>query len=715
MINTIFYFVSSFDEYTREWSNGNISPRTIVFVADKKAIYKNGVRYGGFSEEELAPIINNYIISNDDINDRLFDIESSISHANDLIDQLNAYLNNFISAKQNELKDVINSVFAEYTWLKKNLGDVFASSGFQNELNGFLTAVGVIKDSDAAWTTLLQTMNSITGRVVQLEGGVINEATIKQWISDGVSGIDLSTYALKGDLLDYLRIADFATALEGTNAFVQLRSSVNGANAAIGAWGTTYANDTITGKLGALIVDVNNLTDTVTTSLTSTIRQYLGNDLQSGVETYLQNQAGLILESNLDGAVANLFANSQSSTAGALNNKLAGLMLESNLDSAVATLFAANSTSGAKAAVQAVVQGESSNLTLTADQITLAGNTLTQALTAGVVTAGSLNVVNNNKKVAYIDNTGHASFIDGHVYIPYQATNWLTNQEVSTVGLYVDSVAKESNDTTYATTNWSSLFHPRTLIEPDGLRFENSNKALTGIVKTEAVYSNTTPATIETYSTKIASYDPENNLNFCGILMQPTLVRQGHESTGGYCRIYNYKSGDTSSDTSTWTGRLDIDYWHSMVVDVADEIVLTTHNSAADSGGISLTGNIRFHPSNGVFTSTMNVDTSSDERIKTVLKTIQPAIEDIADVRVVDFTYNNDESNTVHAGSIAQDWQNIVPNAVREGEDGMLTLDYSAVSVVSAVTAAKEIVALKEENRQLKERLARIEAALDLN
>lgn len=702
MINTIFYFVSSFDEYTREWSNGNISPRTIVFVADKKAIYKNGVRYGGFSEEELAPIINNYIIDNDEINDRLFDIENSIKTAQDLIDALNAQLDGFLNAKQGEIKDIVNTVFAEYAWLKKNLGDVFASSAFQSELNGFLTAVGVIKDSDAAWTTLLQTMNSITGRVVQLENGVINEATIKQWISDGVSGIDLSSFVQEDEL-------------NTTQAFIQLRSSVEGATSAIGAWSSTYNNNTITDKISALTTQVNNLDNSVTTTLSSTIRQYLGNDLETGVANYLQQQAGLILESNLDGAVANLFANSQSSTAGALNNKLAGLILESNLDSAVATLFAANSTSGAKAAVQAVVQGESSNLTLTADQITLAGNTLTQALTAGVVTAGSLNVVNNNKKVAYIDNTGHASFIDGHVYIPYQATNWLTNQEVSTVGLYVDSVAKESNDTTYATTNWSSLFHPRTLIEPDGLRFENSNKALTGIVKTEAVYSNTTPSTIETYSTKIASYDPENNLNFCGILMQPTLVRQGHESTGGYCRIYNYKSGDTSSDTSTWTGRLDIDYWHSMVVDVADEIVLTTHNSAANSGGISLTGNIRFHPSNGVFTSTMNVDTSSDERIKTVLKTIQPAIEDIADVRVVDFTYNNDESNTVHAGSIAQDWQNIVPNAVREGEDGMLTLDYSAVSVVSAVTAAKEIVALKEENRQLKERLARIEAALNLN
>jgi predicted nucleic acid-binding Zn-ribbon protein len=53
-----------------------------------------------------------------------------------------------------------------------------------------------------------------------------------------------------------------------------------------------------------------------------------------------------------------------------------------------------------------------------------------------------------------------------------------------------------------------------------------------------------------------------------------------------------------------------------------------------------------------------------------------------------------------------------LPHAVVEGRDGVLGLNYQAASIVSAVTAAKEIVALKRENKELKQRLADIESKL---
>jgi len=40
-------------------------------------------------------------------------------------------------------------------------------------------------------------------------------------------------------------------------------------------------------------------------------------------------------------------------------------------------------------------------------------------------------------------------------------------------------------------------------------------------------------------------------------------------------------------------------------------------------------------------------------------------------------------------------------------------MNYGAIALGSAVTAAREIVALKEENRQLKDRLAAIEQKLE--
>jgi hypothetical protein len=128
-----------------------------------------------------------------------------------------------------------------------------------------------------------------------------------------------------------------------------------------------------------------------------------------------------------------------------------------------------------------------------------------------------------------------------------------------------------------------------------------------------------------------------------------------------------------------------------MVFHCADEITMTAHGTGQ---GITINGRLHLQPQ-GEFTSTMAMTVSSDERIKTIVSNVEPKIEDIAGVRVVDFKYNNDDSNKIHTGSIAQDWQDIVPNAINKDADGMLSLDYDAVATVSAVTAAKEIVKLK--------------------
>ena len=92
-----------------------------------------------------------------------------------------------------------------------------------------------------------------------------------------------------------------------------------------------------------------------------------------------------------------------------------------------------------------------------------------------------------------------------------------------------------------------------------------------------------------------------------------------------------------------------------------------------------------------------NISVSSDENLKNIVSSIEIPIEDIANARIVNFTYK-DGGDKQYAGTIAQDWEKIVPNALNTGEDGYYNLDYSAISIVSAVTAAKEIVRLKKEN-----------------
>jgi hypothetical protein len=112
------------------------------------------------------------------------------------------------------------------------------------------------------------------------------------------------------------------------------------------------------------------------------------------------------------------------------------------------------------------------------------------------------------------------------------------------------------------------------------------------------------------------------------------------------------------------------------------------------------------------FKSDVSLTVSSDERLKTIISDVNPKAEDIAKARTVDFFYNNDSNKHVRTGSIAQDWQKIIPNVVQADQDGMLSLDYASAALVSVVSVAKELVALKKENEELKQRLADIESKL---
>ena len=112
--------------------------------------------------------------------------------------------------------------------------------------------------------------------------------------------------------------------------------------------------------------------------------------------------------------------------------------------------------------------------------------------------------------------------------------------------------------------------------------------------------------------------------------------------------------------------------------------------------------------------STNNPTVTSDERKKTIVNPVEASIEDIAKARIVDYKLKDSKNDKVSLGSIAQDWQNIYPNAITTDKDGFLGMDYSSIALASSVEAAKEIVKLKAENAELKERLAAIEAKLGI-
>ena len=87
--------------------------------------------------------------------------------------------------------------------------------------------------------------------------------------------------------------------------------------------------------------------------------------------------------------------------------------------------------------------------------------------------------------------------------------------------------------------------------------------------------------------------------------------------------------------------------------------------------------------------------------------TINVDIDKLSDLRKVYFNFKNDPEKK-HIGVIAQDVQKIYPEIVNENTDGMLTVDYSKLSVI----ALDAVDQLNQKNKELEDRLNKIENLL---
>ena len=82
----------------------------------------------------------------------------------------------------------------------------------------------------------------------------------------------------------------------------------------------------------------------------------------------------------------------------------------------------------------------------------------------------------------------------------------------------------------------------------------------------------------------------------------------------------------------------------------------------------------------------------SDERKKNVVGEIKLTIEQIAQARAVEFYWKDKRDKDLHVGSIAQDWQKILPEVVQSQADGTLSLDYQVAALISSITVARKVV-----------------------
>ena len=114
--------------------------------------------------------------------------------------------------------------------------------------------------------------------------------------------------------------------------------------------------------------------------------------------------------------------------------------------------------------------------------------------------------------------------------------------------------------------------------------------------------------------------------------------------------------------------------------------------------------------SGGLFQTSAAWTTSSDVRLKNVIDdTISVDVNKVAEMPVFTYTRKDLEKSQTMIGSSAQYWQEILPESVKEDENGYLSLDYNGVllscvkSLANTVEAYKsEIEILKKEIEELK-------------
>lgn len=113
-------------------------------------------------------------------------------------------------------------------------------------------------------------------------------------------------------------------------------------------------------------------------------------------------------------------------------------------------------------------------------------------------------------------------------------------------------------------------------------------------------------------------------------------------------------------------------------------------------------------------TSTSNISTASDINIKNVIsEDTCLTIDNIADAPFFDYTYKNDESESVQIGTSAQYWQTVCPNSVKANEDGILGLNYQGVALGSAICLAKKIKEQQSEIDELKSQIAELKTLIN--
>jgi len=160
---------------------------------------------------------------------------------------------------------------------------------------------------------------------------------------------------------------------------------------------------------------------------------------------------------------------------------------------------------------------------------------------------------------------------------------------------------------------------------------------------------------------------------YFGIDEEMPILRAHSNADGTYYMLV----GRNTSSASIINSRLQVGYGINLP-DLSDPYVLSVNGTGWFEGDVT---GFKFYE-------------SSDERLKENIEKL--------DDTFVSFSFKKDEDSIKHYGAIAQELEIDFPELVKTGEDGFKSVDYTGLLV-------KELVEVKKKNKDLEDRLKRLE------
>ena len=118
--------------------------------------------------------------------------------------------------------------------------------------------------------------------------------------------------------------------------------------------------------------------------------------------------------------------------------------------------------------------------------------------------------------------------------------------------------------------------------------------------------------------------------------------------------------------------------------------------------------------SDGAVTA-LATSTTSDKRLKDVKEDVELSVDTIAEAPSVKFEWKNNKELGEQVGTIAQYWEEKLPQVVHKNDEGNLSLQYDVTALLSSISLAKKvkeqderIKALEEQNKVLFEEIKQI-------